>query len=565
MNRTTCLSNVLLVFALLSSGSAALAQTFPASCKPVGSQNCEAAIAKAYEYKMQTCEAAYTYPSEAEAAAAVLSQMYTSPPGCPATEAEFLRWADNETRIASGGVPDPDFHILCPGEGSGPYPLIQSGHDVANYSLYQLTTYSAPTCDANVYEKPMGLVYRTSGVICPEGYQFGGSIPDRYCYRNDSDVDMGKNLGCPDKTLGQCVAGNPINTGTGNKYQVETDFTGTGENPLVFRRYYNSLAGLNAAANGVHRFSSTNSAPPALAFMDPDQQPITKAIAADSIGVNWRHTYQRGVAENADSVLRSAMLYRQDGRVLVLNEYNGSWISDDDVQYGLTELTDGGETTGWQVKTPADATETYNAAGQLLTIANRAGVVTAVLYDSVGRIDKVVDQFGRELDFGYASEPEPGVEWWEDQTAINQIRTITDPLGNVYTYNYNSNGTLESVTYPDTNVRQYKYEDPSFPFALTAIIDGNLDQFATFGYDSSGRANLSYHGQGAEISQRVDVTYTKTTTFAPYFSIASNVVTYGQGAAGSFSTSSQIGRQLGVSKMNSMTHGSNSEGRTYDV
>ncbi len=397
-----------------------------------------------------------------------------------------------------------------------------------------------------------------------EGYSIAGSGDDKYCKRNDSDYDAGKNLGCPIKEQGQCSAGNPINIGTGNKYQVETDYTGTGPNPLGFQRIYNSLAARTNGANGLHRFSSSNGAAPVLAFMDPDQPGGTQAMAVDSMGVNWRHTYQRGVVELTTTSIRSAALYRQDGRVLVFNEHNGSWVADADVSYTVTELTTAGETTGWEVKTPADATETYNELGQLVSIADRAGVTTTVFYDSVGRIDTVVDQFGRELEFGYAAEPQAGVEWWEDPAVVNQITTVTDPVGNTYTYDYNEEGTLKSITYPDNTEREYRYEDTAYPFALTAIIDGNQNQFATFGYDSQGRANLSYHGQGAEIAQRVDVTYTKTGTYAPWHSIASTAVTFGQGAAESYSRSSQIGRQLGVSKMNNMTHGSHSEARTYD-
>ena len=37
-----------------------------------------------------------------------------------------------------------------------------------------------------------------------------------------------------------CNGTNPINGGTGNKYQLETDYEGVGLHPLVFQRYFNS-------------------------------------------------------------------------------------------------------------------------------------------------------------------------------------------------------------------------------------------------------------------------------------------------------------------------------------
>ena len=560
---------IAVIFAILSvlvtTAPNAFAQTPPAACQPSGTYRCQAAERTDYEYKAQLCTNAQTFPSVAEAAEHFFSEAYQSSAGCPATDWSFLRKADNEESNASGGPPDPDFTVHCAGEGSGPYPINEAGFDTVTYSLYDVTTYSAPTCDPAPAALPIGAVLWTSDVICPEGQTFGGTYPNRYCVQADADYDAAKNLGCPAKSTGQCTAGNPINIGTGNKYQAESDFAGVGPNPLRFQRYYNSHAALSDSPNGFHRFNYGNSASPVRAFLDPEQKGNAKAMAIDSIGVNWRHTYQRGVVDRSTTTIRSVALYRQDGRILNFNNYNGSWDADADVNYSVTELTSSGTTTGWEVKTPSDSTETYNASGQLISIADRAGVVVTVTYDSVGRVDKVTDQFGRELDFGYAAEPQPGVEWWEDPTLVNQITSVTDPAGNTYTYAYNTNGTLKSVTYPDTNVREYRYENASFPFALTAIIDGNLDQFATWGYDSEGRANLSYHGVGTEIVERVDITYTKTNSFAPYFSVGNASTTHGLGSAGAYTTSTGFSGRWGVSKMDNLTHGVNSEARTYDT
>ncbi|MDZ4152041.1 MAG: DUF6531 domain-containing protein, partial [Methylicorpusculum sp.] len=47
-----------------------------------------------------------------------------------------------------------------------------------------------------------------------------------------------KNLG--QLACGAVSGGNPINIGTGNKYQLESDYQGAGDFPLVFERTYNS-------------------------------------------------------------------------------------------------------------------------------------------------------------------------------------------------------------------------------------------------------------------------------------------------------------------------------------
>src|SRR5260221_14260096 len=68
---------------------------------------------------------------------------------------------------------------------------------------------------------------------------------------------------------------------------------------------------------------------------------------------------------------------------------------------------------------------------------------------------------------------------------------MTDPASHVYQYAYDAAGRLSSVTYPDTRVRTYVYENTSFPFALTGIIDERGIRLATYGYDTGGRANLT--------------------------------------------------------------------------
>ena len=60
------------------------------------------------------------------------------------------------------------------------------------------------------------------------------SQPGR-CYADKTDPIPGKNAGPPDS----CV-GNPINPGTANKFQRETDYIGTSSFPLQFARSYNT-------------------------------------------------------------------------------------------------------------------------------------------------------------------------------------------------------------------------------------------------------------------------------------------------------------------------------------
>lgn len=57
---------------------------------------------------------------------------------------------------------------------------------------------------------------------------------------------------------------------------------------------------------------------------------------------------------------------------------------------------------------------------------------------------------------------------------------------------------LSSVTYPDGTTRRYLYENLQFPWALTGITDEKGIRFATYGYDSLGRATSTEHAGGVD-------------------------------------------------------------------
>jgi YD repeat-containing protein len=113
-------------------------------------------------------------------------------------------------------------------------------------------------------------------------------------------------------------------------------------------------------------------------------------------------------------------------------------------------------------------------------------------------LDTVTGPFGRTLSFSYAAD--------------GRISTLTDPAGAVYAYSYDAGGNLRSVRYPDDTptehadnpTRYYHYEDPNHVHALTGITDATGNRYATWAYDSSGRAILSEHAGG---TGRVQLTY----------------------------------------------------------
>jgi RHS repeat-associated protein len=376
---------------------------------------------------------------------------------------------------------------------------------------------------------------RIRTLYCARGYaQIGG-----YC--SLTGLDVAKNLGqqCP-------TCGNPIAPGSGNKFQKEADYVGSGEFPLRFTRSYNSLMRLGNADDGHYGFSGIyqNSGNAGFSALGVSQGEFLANLGIDSIGANWRHSYQRVINYVLEDTfgLSTAYAYRPDGEVFVFNNLAGTFTPQADVNDRLTRLTDGsGNTTGWRyVSGENDEIESYDATGRLLSIQSRAGQTQTLEYDSVGRLTRVVDQFGHALTFAYAASP-------GDSAATNRIVSVTDPAGGVYQFSYDSNSNLTSVTYPDLRVRQYVYENTSFVRGLTGIIDESNQRFATFGYDTNGKANLSQHANGAD---KVTAVYSSTSEFT-----TGNVsITDAAGAsAGGATRTYAFSVKLGVAKNTGIT------------
>jgi RHS repeat-associated protein len=251
--------------------------------------------------------------------------------------------------------------------------------------------------------------------------------------------------------------GDPVDASNGNLHEEEVDYPGTGSNPLKFVRYYNSLnAGTCPVTSGQGMF----------------------------IGGGWTATYFQTLVPvsttDSSTTYNSVYAYRPDGRVLVFNEYNGVYSPDGDVADSLIQTS-----SGWSYQTADDTVETYNSAGQLLTVARRGQTPITVSYASGSSAGdppvSVSDAFGHTLTFTYAT----------DGTYYNQLLSITDPAGKTISYTHDSYERLTKVTQTDSTTRQYGYSSSSTCY-LTSITDESSNAYANWTYNSSNLPATSY-------------------------------------------------------------------------
>jgi YD repeat-containing protein len=216
-------------------------------------------------------------------------------------------------------------------------------------------------------------------------------------------------------------------------------------------------------------------------------------------------------------------------------EYRVSGLAvtqDADINDALTIQTSGTTITGFQIRSEKnDELETYNASGQLVSLANRAGYSWSITYSTTstpktiapgaGYPITVTDQLGRSLQLTF--------------DAYGHVLTTKDLAGQTYAFQYDgasggcatyssSNpacaaGNLTQITYPDGKTKVLYYNEAAqvnggqactgttpvgngFSFLLnhlTGIVDELGNRYATTSYDCNGRAVSTQHAGGADL------------------------------------------------------------------
>ncbi len=250
-----------------------------------------------------------------------------------------------------------------------------------------------------------------------------------------------------------CTAGNPVVPGTGTKTHVESNAGGGADVPvtLTYRSYsvYGSGAG----------------------------------------GGQWTVNWQRSLNTSLEAYSTpQVMVQSDDGSAFTYTKSGTTWTVPGmrDVLQSVTAPS--GKVTGWQYTVvDTGAVETYDTSGKLQSVRERNGRTTTLSYNAANQLATVTAPSGRSLGFAYDSQ--------------NRVASVTAPDGAVTGYGYNGAGMLSSVTRSDGSVRQYVYEDSRFPTALTGIIDENGNRYATYAYDTQGRATSSTLAGGANAYQ----------------------------------------------------------------
>jgi RHS repeat-associated protein len=416
---------------------------------------------------------------------------YLGGPACPSTAVDLTNW---QYQLENSPLPDyqeifgsaeeaiqalvsydwSEHPNYCSISASPPgSPTIQSsefGIPWDEYYNFTVTSVWAtnlnPPCNSGP-QQGAGTVTAVRSLTCPSGYSMvyrSSPLTGPYCTLEAATPIPIKQTGCPTCSAAGGLNSGGANAGTGavskgdpavdvsnggNLSVPETDYSGSGSNPIRFVRTYNALAGVYGA-------------PP---------NPVSIYL-----GVGWSATYFQSLlpvsVTDSTTTYNTVYAYRPDGRVLAFNEYNGVYSPDGDVGESLIQTSG-----GWEYQTADDTIETYNASGQLLSITRRGQAPITVTYASgSGPGDppiSVSDPFGHtlQLSYNYAG-------------GNASIKTITDPAGHTISYTQNGTGQLTTVTEADGTTRKYSYYNTSNSL-LTGITDESSNIYRSWTYSSS--------------------------------------------------------------------------------
>lgn len=305
-------------------------------------------------------------------------------------------------------------------------------------------------------------IYSVETAICEQGYQVYGWMEG-----GDGTYVCGDPA-----PAGECKKGNPVDIFSGKKIQDEHHITGYGDGGLSLSWHYNS-----------QRKS-------ALVYLGPSVSTYPLLSREDPV---WMNNYEKRLNFNNYGI--RPVLERvnpAEANSLYLVEIGeDTWA--DALGLVIPEMEERADepVERWKYTDPDGNSEYYDPQGRLIKETDRQGRETTLTYVD-NRLARVSNWKGQTLDFTY--------------NANGVLESVTDSMGYSYRYQFNEDGLLTSVAFPDETpddltdnpTRIYRYEHEPIPHALTSIIDENGMVAASWSYDSSGRAISSSHAGGAD-------------------------------------------------------------------
>lgn len=279
------------------------------------------------------------------------------------------------------------------------------------------------------------------------------------------------NTGCGGAGDGSPTTSNPVVIATGEKFLHEQDFSSGSSYGLGLTRTYRSIQALPSPMFGP-KWSSP---------YDPTTITVgSGCVPGDDIPCHpaWVGVTFPDGASYVYTYVESSGDYRVQGALgmgsLAVSEVPGP-------NYKIPFVLSFAVVKDNKIYDFGTRSGTY---GKIRTVSTVGGaVLQRYQYDTSGLVTRVTDASGRFIQFTWSG---------------GHVTSITDPGGGVWSYGYNGNGMLQTVTAPGPGAdqRTYYYENAD-PTLLTGLaIDGT--RYSTYAYYSDKRVASSMLATGEE-------------------------------------------------------------------
>jgi len=285
---------------------------------------------------------------------------------------------------------------------------------------------------------------------CSNGKVFSAQ---KGCVAQLKEKEVGRSNSCKVAS----TIGNPISITTGNKIQQENILSSSSNPNFILDFSYNSLLG---------------------AWSPPYYQSIK-------------------VAPEIDSLME---VKRADGKSFVFKSVNDQWQADPDVTSKLESVILGDSSNGWKLTLKDNSIETYDVYERLVSVSKLGKQLITLSYDDAANTTTVTDNL---------TNTNMTLEY--DPANTDKLIKVTSSSNTVYRFGYTDAGLLQYISYPDDTgtagdnpfsednlYREYHYEDANNNKLLTGITDERGHRYATWVYDSEGRAISSEHANTTE-------------------------------------------------------------------
>ena len=272
------------------------------------------------------------------------------------------------------------------------------------------------------------------------------------------------------------LEGNPVNCSSGEKIQTLSIYSGSGHDPLSYSISYSSpVYDIDLDQKipfETHLGKQRN---------DNHYKKLDTLLTA---GEGRIVKYRYGSSSRIYASVVSTAKLTGAGNSKDEREKNGYLLINSDTSYTY--------------KTKLGGTNEFDTSGNIISTVSANGLSRTYSYSDSGKLESVTNHYGKSLLFYYNS--------------TDLVERMVDPAGEEYLFEYDGERNLVKIIYPDNTPAtsadnpavEFLFEDPRFPNSLTGKINEKGIRFASWTYDSAGRAISSEHSEGAE---RIEIDY----------------------------------------------------------